>query len=291
MQLFGCARAYASKASSSLSNAITQLCAWVPFTGSPSSCPASTLEVPAQPPTQAARRGAQPAVEALRPAQAELDDRVAACREPQPRRLRGDQRLEVDEVEQRGLDELGVQDRPAHADERLVREHDRPLGHRVDVAGEAQLAEQPQEGVLEERPCRRCPRARRGSRGPRSGSGSTRGNRGLARARRPRRSRPRTGSCGSTGGRPPRRPPCRTRRRPAPWSAGRDRSRARATAGTRRRGVSWAHDAIDWAVPPVIALLSDFGLQDHYVGAMKGAILAVAPGAGLVDLCPRDAAA
>jgi len=37
-------------------------------------------------------------------------------------------------------------------------------------------------------------------------------------------------------------------------------------------------------VPPVIALLTDFGLRDHYVGAMKGAILSVCPEASLVDV-------
>ncbi len=37
-------------------------------------------------------------------------------------------------------------------------------------------------------------------------------------------------------------------------------------------------------MPPVIALLSDFGLQDPYVGAMKGAILSVCPEATLVDV-------
>jgi S-adenosyl-L-methionine hydrolase (adenosine-forming) len=36
---------------------------------------------------------------------------------------------------------------------------------------------------------------------------------------------------------------------------------------------------------PVIALLTDFGLQDHYVGAMKGAILSDCPDAVLVDVC------
>lgn len=45
-------------------------------------------------------------------------------------------------------------------------------------------------------------------------------------------------------------------------------------------------------MPPVIALLSDFGLQDHYVGAMKGAILSVCPEASLVDVlhevAPQD---
>jgi S-adenosyl-L-methionine hydrolase (adenosine-forming) len=35
---------------------------------------------------------------------------------------------------------------------------------------------------------------------------------------------------------------------------------------------------------PVIALLTDFGLADHYVGAMKGAILGACPDATLVDV-------
>jgi len=37
-------------------------------------------------------------------------------------------------------------------------------------------------------------------------------------------------------------------------------------------------------VPPVIALLTDFGTSDPYVGAMKGAILSVCPDAVLVDI-------
>ena len=36
---------------------------------------------------------------------------------------------------------------------------------------------------------------------------------------------------------------------------------------------------------PVIALMSDFGIRDHYVGAMKGVILSVCPDASLVDIC------
>jgi S-adenosylmethionine hydrolase len=40
---------------------------------------------------------------------------------------------------------------------------------------------------------------------------------------------------------------------------------------------------IEWRMP-TIALLTDFGLQDHYVGAMKGAILTVCPEATLVDV-------
>src|SRR5437867_12773902 len=35
---------------------------------------------------------------------------------------------------------------------------------------------------------------------------------------------------------------------------------------------------------PVIALLTDFGLRDHYVGAMKGVALGICPDATLVDI-------
>lgn len=35
---------------------------------------------------------------------------------------------------------------------------------------------------------------------------------------------------------------------------------------------------------PVIALLTDFGLQDHYAGTMKGVILGICPEATLVDI-------
>jgi len=37
-------------------------------------------------------------------------------------------------------------------------------------------------------------------------------------------------------------------------------------------------------MPPVIALLTDFGLRDHYAGAMKGVILSACPAATLVDV-------
>ena len=35
---------------------------------------------------------------------------------------------------------------------------------------------------------------------------------------------------------------------------------------------------------PTVALLSDFGLRDHYVGAMKGVILTICPDVTLVDI-------
>jgi S-adenosyl-L-methionine hydrolase (adenosine-forming) len=43
---------------------------------------------------------------------------------------------------------------------------------------------------------------------------------------------------------------------------------------------------------PLIALLTDFGLRDHYVGAMKGVMLGICPEASLVDIshdiAPQD---
>src|SRR5260370_33575624 len=33
-----------------------------------------------------------------------------------------------------------------------------------------------------------------------------------------------------------------------------------------------------------IAILTDFGYRDHYVGAMKGVIASIAPGAPLIDI-------
>jgi S-adenosylmethionine hydrolase len=37
-------------------------------------------------------------------------------------------------------------------------------------------------------------------------------------------------------------------------------------------------------MPPVVALLTDFGYQDHYVGAVKGAVLVACPRAVVVDV-------
>src|SRR5262249_29684435 len=35
---------------------------------------------------------------------------------------------------------------------------------------------------------------------------------------------------------------------------------------------------------PVIALLTDFGLRDHYTGTMKGVALGICPDAALIDI-------
>jgi S-adenosylmethionine hydrolase len=53
----------------------------------------------------------------------------------------------------------------------------------------------------------------------------------------------------------------------------------------QKRATMRAARRLEWGMSPTISLLTDFGLQDHYVGAMKGAILCVCPEATLVDLC------
>ncbi|MEK7756436.1 MAG: SAM-dependent chlorinase/fluorinase, partial [Planctomycetota bacterium] len=35
---------------------------------------------------------------------------------------------------------------------------------------------------------------------------------------------------------------------------------------------------------PIITLLTDYGLRDHYVGELKGVILTIAPEAQIVDI-------
>src|SRR5438874_1142602 len=36
---------------------------------------------------------------------------------------------------------------------------------------------------------------------------------------------------------------------------------------------------------PIVTLTTDFGLNDHFVGAIKGVILNIAPNAEIVDIC------
>src|SRR5262249_8574421 len=45
-----------------------------------------------------------------------------------------------------------------------------------------------------------------------------------------------------------------------------------------------ARGRISQPMRPIVALLTDFGGQDHYVGAVKGAVLASCPEATLVDV-------
>ena len=94
----------------------------------------------------------QRAVDPLCPAQAELQHRFAACGHDHPRGLRRHQRLKVDDVQQGGLEQLGLDQRPLNPKQRLVREDDRSLGNAVEIASEAQLAEIVEKRRLKERP-------------------------------------------------------------------------------------------------------------------------------------------
>ena len=82
-------------------------------------------------------------------AHAEVDQLAPAPREDDARGLRGDQRLQVDDVQQAALGELRLRQGRGHAKDRFVGEEHGALGHRVDVAGEAELAQARQQFVGE----------------------------------------------------------------------------------------------------------------------------------------------
>src|SRR6266498_4898496 len=75
---------------------------------------------------------------------------AGACGEHYARRLRRDHRLEVDLVEQHGLEQLRLDQRRGDAKERLVGEADGALGNRVDVSREGELGKVVEELVREQ---------------------------------------------------------------------------------------------------------------------------------------------
>src|SRR5262245_22410944 len=71
-----------------------------------------------------------------------------------------------------------------------------------------------------------------------------------------------------------------------------------ACAPPRRGGVrspDSGHSSLTTHHSSLVVLLTDFGLEDAYVGTMKGVILGINPSATIVDLChqvpPRDVVA
>src|SRR5439155_20957132 len=97
-----------------------------------------------------AARGAA-AGDSLRPPQPEFDHRIALSRLADASSLGGDQALEIDEVEKRRLQELTLEDRSFHPDQRLVGEDSRSLRGRVHVNSKLQGAEVFQKSGFEER--------------------------------------------------------------------------------------------------------------------------------------------
>ena len=95
--------------------------------------------------------GSERTVGALGPAQAEFEDGLPLRGDRHARGLGRDEGVEVDQAQQRGLEQLALDDRPAHADQGLVRKDHGPFRDGVDVRGQAQGAEVIEEGALEER--------------------------------------------------------------------------------------------------------------------------------------------
>ncbi len=95
--------------------------------------------------------GRDAAVDALCSSQPELQHRLAGGGLADACRLGRDQRLKVYQRQQGRLQELALQQRTAHPQQRLVREADGSFGQGVDIAREPQAAEVIEKRRLEER--------------------------------------------------------------------------------------------------------------------------------------------
>ena len=89
------------------------------------------------------------AVRTLCATQAEVGDRTSLGGADDAGGLGGDERLEVDEVQQRGLEELAVDDGTLDADHGLAREGDVALGDCPHVDMHAEVAQVIEESLLE----------------------------------------------------------------------------------------------------------------------------------------------
>jgi hypothetical protein len=98
----------------------------------------------------------QPGLRPMRAAQAEIDERLARRRQRHARGLRCNQRLEMQDVDQPRLHQLGLGQRRGDANNRLVGEDHGPLRRRMDLAGETQIG-QPVDETLREMLARRQP--------------------------------------------------------------------------------------------------------------------------------------
>src|SRR5687768_13320600 len=98
-------------------------------------------------------------VRSLGAAQTELENLTAVGGQTDTGRLRGDETLEVDDVQQCRLDQLSLQQRTANAQQRLVLKNDGALRERIDIALEPQAAEIFEESAVEQ--CRAVARPER----------------------------------------------------------------------------------------------------------------------------------
>lgn len=93
--------------------------------------------------------GQQSGLATVGPAQTEVDQQPALCRQHAARGLGGDHGREMNQVDQPRFDELRFADRCLHAQDGLVGEAGRAFAHRPDVAAEAEVAQRLQEGRAE----------------------------------------------------------------------------------------------------------------------------------------------
>lgn len=96
-------------------------------------------------------RDGQPAIGTLGAAQAKLGNGTAVRRQHNARRLGGDKRLEANDVEQRGLEQLALQRGAGDANHGLARKDELALGNGVDVYMRTKIAQVVEECRLEHR--------------------------------------------------------------------------------------------------------------------------------------------
>jgi hypothetical protein len=91
----------------------------------------------------------QPRFRPMRAPQAEIDQQLSWRGEHHAGGFRCDQRLEMQEIDQPGLHELGLRHRRGDAQDRLIREEDAAFRHSVNVAGEAKIRQAVEQRLLE----------------------------------------------------------------------------------------------------------------------------------------------
>ena len=96
-------------------------------------------------------RDGQAAIGTLGTAQAKLGHGTTVGRQHHARRLGGDKRLEADDVEQRGLEQLALQRRAGDAHHGLARKDEFALGHGVNVHVRTEVAQVVEECRLKHR--------------------------------------------------------------------------------------------------------------------------------------------
>ena len=83
----------------------------------------------------------EPGLGAVGAAEPEIDENLARAGQHHACRLRRDQRLEMQDVDEAGFGELRLRQRRGHPQDRLIGKENGALGHGMHIAGEAELAQ------------------------------------------------------------------------------------------------------------------------------------------------------